>query len=128
MQLPPALTTALDALLEGVPRKELAAAAQAMSEGYRQGKPSHAIATALQALAYAVARMPATHAASAAMFARLAQGMPDFSPRNLLDVGAGTGAASWAAVTEWPGLQTITMLEPSPALRALARRLAEQGP
>src|SRR3954453_8405832 len=66
MQLPPALTAALDALLEGVPRKELAAAAQAMSEGYRQGKPSHAIATPLQALAYAVARMPATHAASAA--------------------------------------------------------------
>jgi len=54
--------------------------------------------------------------------------MPDFRPASLLDVGAGTGAASWAAVTAWPGLQTITMLEPNPALRILARRLAEAGP
>jgi ribosomal protein RSM22 (predicted rRNA methylase) len=72
--------------------------------------------------------MPATFAASAAVFARLAEVMPDFRPQSLLDVGAGTGAASWAAVTAWPGIQTITMLEPNPALRALARRLAENGP
>jgi ribosomal protein RSM22 (predicted rRNA methylase) len=62
------------------------------------------------------------------VFARLAEVMPDFAPQSLLDVGAGTGAASWAAVTEWPSLQTITMLEPNPALRSLARRLAENGP
>ena len=128
MQQPPLLTDALAALLEGVPRKELAAAAQALSEGYRRGKPSHTIATPLQALAYAVARMPATYAATSAVFARLAEVMPDFAPSNLLDVGAGSGAASWAAVTQWPSLGTITMLEPNPALRALARRLAEQGP
>jgi ribosomal protein RSM22 (predicted rRNA methylase) len=127
MQLPPLLTAALGILLEGVPRKELAAAAQAMSEGYRAGKPSHAIATSLQALAYAVARMPATHAACAAMFARLDEVMPDFQPASLLDVGAGTGAASWAAVTQWPSLQAITMLEPNPALRGLARKLADEG-
>jgi ribosomal protein RSM22 (predicted rRNA methylase) len=125
MQQPALLTAALAALLEGVPRKELAAAAKAISEGYRQGKPSHGIAMPLQALAYAVARMPATYAASSAVFARLAEVMPDLRPASLLDVGAGTGAASWAAVTQWPGLQTVAMLEPNPALRNLARRLAE---
>jgi ribosomal protein RSM22 (predicted rRNA methylase) len=123
MQLPPALTTALDALLEGVPRKELTAAAKAMSEGYRGGKPSHGIVTPLQALAYAVARMPATYAAASAVLARLAEAMPDFAPASLLDVGAGTGAASWAAQAQWPALQTVTMLEPNPALRELARKL-----
>lgn len=128
MQLPPALTQVTDTLLEGVPRKDLAAAAKALSENYRQGRPSHVIATPLQALAYAVARMPATYAATTSVFARLAEVMPDFAPASLLDVGAGTGAASWAAVTEWPGLRTVTMLEPNPALRALARALAEQGP
>jgi ribosomal protein RSM22 (predicted rRNA methylase) len=128
MQLPSALTEVMDALLQGVPRKELAGAARAISEGYRDGQPSHAIATQLAALAYAVARMPATYAASAAVFARLAEVMPGFALASLLDVGAGTGAASWAAVTEWPGLQAVTMLEPNPALRDLARRLAEQGP
>jgi ribosomal protein RSM22 (predicted rRNA methylase) len=128
MQLPPALTIALEALLAGVPRKALAAAAKAISDGYRQGAPSHGIATPLQATAYATARMPATYAACAAMFARLAEVMPGFGPASLLDVGAGTGAASWAAVTVWPSLHTMTMLEPNPALRNLARRLAEDGP
>ena len=77
MQLPPPLFDALTALLEGVPRKDLATAARALSEGYRAGRPSHAIATRTAALAYAVSRMPATHAACAAVFARLAQVMPD---------------------------------------------------
>ncbi|HZQ39883.1 MAG TPA: small ribosomal subunit Rsm22 family protein, partial [Rhizomicrobium sp.] len=128
MQQPPPLTAALDALLEGVPRKDLAAAAKAISDGYRAGSPSHGIVTPLQAAAYAIARMPATYAACVAVFARLAEVMPDFAPRCLLDVGAGTGAASWAAAAAWPSLEIITMLEPNPALRTLARRLAEEGP
>ena len=128
MQQPPLLTNALGALLERVPRKDLAAAAKAISDGYRAGGSSHGITTQLAALAYATARMPATYAACAGMFARLAEVAPDFRPQSLLDVGAGTGAASWAAVTAWPSLQTITMLEPNVALRDLARRLAENGP
>jgi ribosomal protein RSM22 (predicted rRNA methylase) len=128
MQQPPLLTDALAALLEGVSRKDLAAAAKAISDGYRAGASSHGIATQLAAAAYATARMPATYAACAAVFARLAAVTPNFRPQSLLDVGAGTGAASWAAMTAWPGIQTTTMLEPNPALRSLARRLAENGP
>jgi ribosomal protein RSM22 (predicted rRNA methylase) len=124
MQFPPALTLALEALLEGVPRKDLAAAAQKMSAGYRQGQTSQPIATPLQATAYAVVRMPATFAACSAVFARLAEVMPGFVPQSLLDVGAGTGAASWAAVMQWPDIASVTMLDRNPALRALARRLA----
>jgi ribosomal protein RSM22 (predicted rRNA methylase) len=128
MQFPPALTLGLEALLEGVPRKELAAAAQKMSAGYRQGETSQPITTPLTASAYAVARMPATFAACAAVFARVAEVMPAFAPASLLDVGAGTGAASWAAVTERPHIADVTMLDRNPALRALARRLADGGP
>jgi ribosomal protein RSM22 (predicted rRNA methylase) len=123
MQFPPALTLALEALLEGVPRKDLAAAARKMSAGYRQGGTSRPITTPLQATAYAVARMPATFAACAAVFARLAEVMPGFAPQSLLDVGAGTGAASWAAVTQWPKIASVTLLDRNPALAALARRL-----
>jgi ribosomal protein RSM22 (predicted rRNA methylase) len=125
MQFPPELTLAIEALLEGVPRKDLAAAAQKISAGYRQGETSHPIATPLQATAYAVARMPATFAACAAVFARLVEVMPGFAPQSLLDVGAGTGAASWAAVTQWPAIASVAMLDRNPALRALARKLAE---
>jgi len=128
MQIPPALTLALEALLEGVPRKELAAAAQDISAGYRQGRTSQPITTPLQATAYAVARGPATFAACAAVFARLTEVMPDFAPASLLDAGAGAGAASWAAVTAWPDIADVTMLDRNPALRTLARQLADQGP
>lgn len=128
MPFPPELTAGLEALLEGVPRKDLAAAARKMSAGYRAGETSAPIATPLQAAAYAVARMPATFAASSAVFARLAEVMPAFLPQSLLDVGAGTGAASWAAVTAWPKMASVTMLDRNPALRALARRLADIGP
>jgi ribosomal protein RSM22 (predicted rRNA methylase) len=128
MQLPPALTTAIAALLEGVARKDLVAAAQKQSAGYRKGATSTAILTPADAAAYAVARMPATTAACAAVFARLAEVMPDFAPASLLDVGAGTGAASWAAIGAWPDIAAITMLDHNPALRTLARKLAEGGP
>jgi len=127
MQFPPALNLALQALLEGVSRKDLAAAGQKMSVAYRQGKTSQPIATPLQALAYAVARMPATYAASAAVFRRIEQVVPGFTPLSLLDVGAGTGAASWAAFSAWPGILSIAMLDRNPALRELARRLAQAG-
>lgn len=124
----PDLTKALGVLLDGVSRKDLAAAAQKMSAGYRQGATSQAIVTPAQAAAYAVARMPATHAACAAVFARLAEVMPALAPSSLLDVGAGTGAASWAAVGQWPDLTSVTMLDHNPQLRALARKLADAGP
>lgn len=127
MQLPPALNHALQAQLKGVPRKELAAVAQKMSASYRQGETSQPITAPIQALAYAVARMPATYAACAAVFGRLRQVMPDFAPASLLDAGSGTGAASWAALAAWPGISAITMLDRNPALRAMARSLAEAG-
>ena len=127
MQFPNVLTSALDALLDGVSRKDLAAAAQKMSQDYRGGGTSQAIVTSIEAIAYAVARMPATYAACAAVFERLAEVMPGFAPASLLDVGAGTGAASWAALTAWPEIASITMLDRNPALRELARKLADTG-
>jgi hypothetical protein len=116
----PDLTKSLAGLLDGVSRKELAAAAQKMSVGYRQGATSQAIVTPAQACAYAVARMPATYAACVAVFARIAEIMPGFAPSSLLDVGAGTGAASWAASGQWPGI-SVTMLDHNPQLRAGAQ-------
>jgi len=54
--------------------------------------------------------------------------MPGFAPSSLLDVGAGTGAASWAAIGQWPDIASVTMLDHNPALRTLARKLADAGP
>ena len=60
MQLPPALTSAIAALLEGVSRKDLARRAQTLSDAYRQGRSSSGIAGELDVAAYIAARMPAT--------------------------------------------------------------------
>ena len=125
MIFPPVLTAALDQMLDGVSRKDLALRAEKMSAAYRTGASSGGIINAADALAYAVARMPATFAACAAVFARLAEAMPDFSPTSLRDVGAGPGTAAWAAQAQWPGIAATILLDRNPALRALAQKLAD---
>lgn len=122
MQFPPALTAALDALLDGVSRKDLTARAEKMSLAYRAGQSSGGITGRLDALAYALARSPATFAVNAAVLERLAEVWPEFVPASLLDVGAGTGAASWA-VRERRADVAVTMLDANPALRDLAGAL-----
>ena len=126
MPFPPVLTAQLDTLLEGVSRKDLAIRSEAMSAAYRKGQTSGGITGAADALAYALARMPATFAVNEAVLARLAEVTPDFAPASLLDVGAGTGAASWAAAERWPDI-AVTMLDRNPALRALAAQLLPQA-
>jgi ribosomal protein RSM22 (predicted rRNA methylase) len=121
--LPPALTKAIAALLEGVSRKDLARRAENMSAGYRQGCGSERIAGALDAAAYVAARMPATYAACAAVFARVAEAMPDFAPQSLLDIGAGPGTAALAAGEAWASLTALTLLEHNAAFRQVAASL-----
>ena len=127
--LPGPLRAALDRALEGVPRKGLAERAARTSQAYRAGKPSSGvIREADDALAYALTRLPATYAACATVLAEAARMAPGFAPRTLLDAGAGTGAASWAAAEVWLGLAAITWLDCSPTFLALAAQLATGGP
>ena len=95
--LPAELKAALDARLQGLSRNDAAARAAIISQTYRDGGGSGAIKSGTDALAYALARMPATYAAVIASLNALRQITPDFAPKNLLDVGAGPGTASWAA-------------------------------
>jgi ribosomal protein RSM22 (predicted rRNA methylase) len=128
-ELPGALRAALEQALEGVPRKGLADRARATSEAYRAGKPSSGvIREADDALAYALTRLPATYAACAAVLGEAVRMAPDFLPGSVLDAGAGTGAASWAALETWPGVAAVTWLDASPPFLALAGKLAAQGP
>lgn len=126
--LPGPLRAALDRALQGVPRKGLAERAARTSEAYRAGKPSSGVIREPDdALAYALTRLPATYAACATVLADAARMAPGFAPRTLLDAGAGTGAASWAAAEVWPALSGITWLDSSPPFLALATRLASGG-
>ncbi|HET7703544.1 MAG TPA: small ribosomal subunit Rsm22 family protein [Candidatus Limnocylindrales bacterium] len=75
------------------------------------------------ARAYAAARMPATYAAVARAALEGARSLPGFAPRSLLDAGAGTGAATWAAGAVWPSLDDVALVEREPAMVELGRRL-----
>lgn len=122
--LPAPLKKALDAKLEGLSRRDAAARAGAISATYRAGGDSATIRTDDDALAYALARMPATYAAAVACLNALIASMPDFSPRTLLDIGAGPGTASFAAADAFPSLNSFVLIDRNEALRALAIELA----
>ena len=79
------------------------------------------------ALAYALARAPATYAACHAAFEALAV-VTDLAPASLLDAGAGTGSASWAAAEVWPSLSAATFLDSNAAFLAAGADLAGGHP
>jgi ribosomal protein RSM22 (predicted rRNA methylase) len=124
--LPEQLKRAVDAMLEGVSRKDLAVRSASITAHYRGGQGSRAaIAGKQDALAYLVARLPATYAVAAAVFDAVREAAPDFTPASLLDAGAGPGTASWAAREAWPALSDITLADANATLLALAQSLAE---
>lgn len=120
MSVPPDLLAAL----AGLPvTPGLAAAAARVSARYRAdgGIGGLALADQDERLAYAIFRMPATAAAVAAAL-HLSGPRPW---RTLLDLGAGCGAAAWAAEWRLSALDAVTAVERDPGLIALGRQLAD---
>jgi len=129
MELPRALRQAVDAALEGIPARDLAAASDALSQRYRsevRDGRMH-VADALTARAYCAARLPATYAAIRAALSAVAERRADFAPRSLLDFGAGPGTALWAARDCWPDLDAATLVEASTAMRQFGESFAAES-
>ena len=127
VDLPGPLRQALEGELDGYPLRELAKAADRLSDRYRADQPAaHPIlASPLDSAAYLTTRMPPTYAAARQAFDRLLAAHPDFQPRTLLDLGAGTGACTWAAADAFPSLKSSHLVDASkPALAAAQRMLA----
>lgn len=122
MDLPHQLRLALEREVRGHDGPALARASAELSASYRRDGGG-----LVDAAAYAVARMPATFAATAAAMHALAAALPGFAPVTLLDAGAGTGAALWAADAVWVSLAGATLLESVPQMLDLGRRLAARG-
>lgn len=77
--------------------------------------------------AYLAYRAPATYAACAFVFRHVAERRPYWRPRTLLDVGAGPGVATWAALEQWPSLEELTLVEVEPEMLAAGRELLPEG-
>jgi len=78
-------------------------------------------------LAYAAVRMPATFAASGAALAEVRRLAPELPIESLLDLGAGTGAGSWAAAEVFDQLRQFTLIEQDRQLIELGQRLAQSS-
>jgi ribosomal protein RSM22 (predicted rRNA methylase) len=129
MELPSLLRQAIDRALEGIALADLAAAAAALSQRYREERRNGAfyVASRRDALAYVAVRMPATYAAIRASFDAIAEARPDFAPKTMLDIGAGPATALWAAAECWPALDDALLVEPSAVLRACGEELAAEA-
>lgn len=97
-------------------------AAAAMSDAYREGNAAafSRLPAGERVAAYLVTRMPATYAAAFKVLDEVRSRLSERRVASVLDLGAGTGAASLAARQLFPGA-SITMLERDRALADAAR-------
>lgn len=119
------LRAALAGLLDGLPPKQAAQAVERLITNYRGATPTDApvLRDRADVAAYAAYRMPATFEAVRAALAAFAARVPDWSPATHVDIGGGTGAATWAAAATWEGHRSTVLDWAQPALD-LGRELA----
>ncbi len=126
MELPAPLRQGVERLLETIPLATLRQAAKTLSDRYRaelrDGRLHMAEDMAVKA--YLATRLPATYAAVRASLDALAEVLPRFQPKTLLDVGTGPGTVLWATADLWPDLEQAVLIEASAAVRKVGQSLA----
>lgn len=117
-------------MLDGLPADPLRRATASLIEAYRSGTPptEQVLRDPTAAAAYAAYRMPATHAAVSRALRHASALAPDLDIGSLVDVGGGTGAATWAVAEAFPGLERASVLDGSADALALGARIGRHGP
>ncbi len=128
--VPHTLSQALETVLDGLPAGPLRRATASLIDAYRSGAPptSQVLRDPTTAAAYAAYRMPATHAAVSRALRQATGLAPGLEVRTLVDVGGGTGAATWAAAEAFGSLDGATVLDASTDALALGARIGRHGP
>lgn len=129
MQLPFPLRQAIERETFSQSLPSLHQAAVELSRRYRERTSTGQsfITNEAHRLAYAAVRMPATFAASGAALAEARRLAPELPIESLLDLGAGTGAASWAAAEVFDQLRQFSLVEQDRHLIELGQRLAQSS-
>ena len=123
MTLPAELEHAIAHELASIDARSLAAAAGRLIERYKRGEFSIALSDPADHAAYLATRFPATYAASCKAFGYVQERLRDQRLASLLDLGAGAGAAMWAAAETFT-FEKITCVEHNRAFAAVGQRLA----
>ena len=128
MDMPPKLQSALQEITQTHTLHTLAEHAQTVSDRYRfhPRTGDSLLSRPDEALAYALVRMPATFGAVTSALEQIIDRIHPTRIHSLLDVGAGTGAATWAAASFFP-LQQITCLERTDVMRQTGQTLMEKA-
>jgi ribosomal protein RSM22 (predicted rRNA methylase) len=121
--LPPELEQAIARALASTEPRALASAARRLTERYQRGEFALALREPADRAAYLAVRFPATFAASRNVFGHVRERLPQARFASLLDLGAGAGAASWAAASAL-GVERITCVEHNLPFAELGQRLA----
>jgi ribosomal protein RSM22 (predicted rRNA methylase) len=129
VELPPALAEAVEHLLADASPRDLARSSADLSARYREKRPRGLPVARSQAdlLAYMAARLPATYAAVSGVLGAVQEQRPTWSPRSIIDLGAGPGTAIWSAAGRWPGIERAVAVEVEPKMLMLGRQLAQAG-
>lgn len=130
MELPTLLKEKLEQEIDGIELKKLKQSAQNISEKYRD-KSQKKMNTRLinskeDAVAYAASRMPATYGAVYSALEHCLEMMENKQITSLLDVGAGTGTATWA-VNELLNIEKNTCIENEEYMMNLGKKLMNGG-
>ncbi|MFL0249406.1 small ribosomal subunit Rsm22 family protein [Clostridium neuense] len=127
MELPIELKLAMENQLVGIKHNELMEDAKTLSKKYRteSGHGKRLLTESKEAVAYSVVRMPATYGAVYSAL-NYTLDLVDCDIKSLLDVGAGTGAASWAA-DSLVNLHSVVCLERESAMREIGQKMMSQG-
>jgi ribosomal protein RSM22 (predicted rRNA methylase) len=124
------LRTALAGLVDGLPPKRAAQAVERLITNYRGRTPTDApvLRDRSDVVAYAAYRMPATFEAVCSALEAFAEAVPEWVPGSHVDIGGGTGAATWAVNATWAGERAVTVLDWAEPALALGREIAAANP
>ncbi|MYV49904.1 small ribosomal subunit Rsm22 family protein [Streptomyces sp. SID2888] len=124
------LRGALADLLDGLPPRQAAGAVDRLIANYRGRTPTDApvLRNRADVVAYAAYRMPATFEAVRTALEAFAYTVPGWAPAGHLDLGGGTGAATWAVSATWDGERPVTVLDWAEPALALGREIAAANP
>src|SRR5574344_417634 len=126
--LPEALNKQIDMIGREVEHKSLVFDAENISKKYRyqSGMGKVLVSDYNETVAYAISRMPATFEACLFSLKQVCKRVPNLAIESLLDVGAGTGTASWAVDSIF-NTKKIVCLEREDNMLNLGSKLAKNG-
>lgn len=124
MRIPDLLENAIEKEIEGIKINELKELAQNLSDRYMNEKRTGQtlLSKEKEAMAYSIMRMPATFGAVTVALRNTLDIANTCNINTVLDIGAGTGAATWA-INELTNPKEITCIERENAMRKVGQTL-----